>query len=197
MLGEPGCYFLNSAWVLTTKGTYALFLLKNVRMKTDKLLHQELSILLGTEIRQAIILPRVAESIRSQKLERVLRLHITAVNHQVDRLRQVGAMLDVDLKEEVSDKIEDLIGDLQSILDEQSFSATRDELVVTILQEIKDVEIAGYGQAYQYARTLDYVNLCELLDATQQEEKNAKMKLGNVAATDLNARVGKVHAKLI
>jgi ferritin-like metal-binding protein YciE len=94
--------------------------------------------------------------------------------------------LDEDPKGEHCDGIKGLIKEAQKLSDRCINNEVRDAALITAIQHINHYEMAGYGTAIAYAKTLERHGIAELLLETLREEKRADMGLSDLAENRIN-----------
>ena len=72
------------------------------------------------------------------------------------------------------------------IEDTDKGTATRDVALIMAGQKAEHYEIATYGELVQIAHTLGLEDVAELLQQTLEEEKNADLKLTEIAENSIN-----------
>jgi len=85
------------------------------------------------------------------------------------------------------DAMEGLTKEAEGIVEEtEAGTATRDVGIVLASQKVEHYEIASYGGLHQLAITLGLDEVASLLEQTLNEEKQADVKLTEIAENDIN-----------
>jgi ferritin-like metal-binding protein YciE len=90
--------------------------------------------------------------------------------------------------------MEGLIKEATEIMESCEEGSMRDAGIISAAQKVEHYEIATYGTLRQFAETLDLDEVAALLETTLQEEKNADLKLSEVAMDAVNVDVAEETA---
>lgn len=150
------------------------------------LLLEQLRDLYNGEMQQLVFLNALHESAETFELEEFLQYHLKETNHQARRLENVFNILDEEPEGESCDGIRGLIQEAQKLAGRCLNEEVRDAAIVTAVQHINHYEMAGYGTAIAYAKSLERHTIAELLLETLREEKRADMGLSDLAESQIN-----------
>jgi ferritin-like metal-binding protein YciE len=133
-------------------------------------------------------LPKMAKESTSPDLKKAFTDHLEQTKTQIKRLEQVFEKLGEKAKGKKCDAMAGLIEESESIIKEtKDDTSTRDAALIIGAQKVEHYEIATYGGLIQLAKTLDKMEIANILVPTLEEEKNADLLLTHVAETGINA----------
>jgi ferritin-like metal-binding protein YciE len=116
------------------------------------------------------------------QLQQAFQSHLQETRLQADRLKELIAEVN---NGEVDDKkdaiVTALIGSAENIVSESDEAPLRDASLLATAQNIEHYEIASYGSARDWAKTLGLTQHAELLQKTLDEEKHADQVLGSIS----------------
>jgi len=150
------------------------------------LLLEQLRDLYDGEVQQTSFLKKLLDSAESYELSEFLAYHLKETEHQIRRIKEVFESLDESPKGELCDGIKGLIKEAQKLADRCMNEEVRDAALITAIQHINHYEMAGYGTAIAYAKTLERHDIAEPLLDTLREEKRADMGLSDLAEGEIN-----------
>lgn len=149
----------------------------------------QLQYLLSTEKQIVDGLDTMIAKAQDEQLKQAFKSHQQETRVQVERLQTILK----DLKGGADDKkdpiITALIGSGANIVRESSEGPVRDAGLLATAQKIEHYEIASYGAARDWAKTLGLTEHASLLQTTLNEEKHANELLGSIATRE-NAAAG-------
>lgn len=158
--------------------------LKNLR---DGLI-DELKDIYNAENQLLKALPKMAKSASNGKLKEAILSHIEETEGQVERLEQIGELLEVKLSGKTCKAMKGLIEEGKEILEEDiENEALKDALMIGAAQRIEHYEIAAYGTARAMAQALGEDKIAEILDQTLNEESAADEKLTTISESEVLA----------
>lgn len=138
---------------------------------------------------QAIVkfLPRLNQDASSTELKDILDDHLDVTEVHIKRLEEIFVMLDVP---PTAKRCETMVGMMKET-DELVRLTTGDTMVresalIACVQKMEHYEIAAYGTLRSMAATLGYEEVVDLLQATLEEEKEADLKLSDLAESYVN-----------
>ena len=150
------------------------------------LLLEQLRDLYDGEQQQLTFLNTLANTADTFELNEFLRYHLKETNRQVRRIEEVFTILNEEPGGESCDGIHGLIQEAQKLAERCLNEEVRDAAIVTAVQHINHYEMAGYGTAIAYAKSLERHDIAELLLDTLREEKQADMGLSDLAESQIN-----------
>jgi ferritin-like metal-binding protein YciE len=126
------------------------------------------------------------DKVESQELADVLNEHQEQTIQQVTRLENVFEILDLKAKAEKCEAMEGLLEEADDIVGELDEGPVRDAGIIAAVQKIEHYEIASYGTVRTFANTLGEYEAGSLLEETLDEEKEADLKLTDIAEAIIN-----------
>ena len=144
------------------------------------LLIEQLQDLYSAEDQIVQALPKMIEKTSDPQLKSALNEHLEITRGQVRRLDGIFDDLNnIDRKGEKCKGMEGLIKESKDIL--KTDVDARDAGIIAVAQRVEHYEIAGYGCARTYASLLGRRDWADLLEQTLNEEKEADVKLTQLA----------------
>ena len=152
----------------------------------DELLQDELKDLYSAENQIIKALPRMAKGASSPELRRAFERHLEETRRQVDRLNQIGEMLEMKLTGKKCKGMEGLIEEGKEVMQELDDEDAIDAGLIGAAQKVEHYEIAAYGTARTHAEMLGYTRVARLLQQTLNEEGATDKKLTALAESVVN-----------
>lgn len=152
----------------------------------DELLQDELKDLYSAENQIIKALPRMAKGASSPELKRAFERHLEETRRQVDRLNQIGEMLEMKMTGKKCKGMEGLIEEGKEIMQELDDDDAIDAGLIGAAQKVEHYEIAAYGTARTHAEMLGYTRVAKLLQQTLNEEGATDKKLTALAESVVN-----------
>ena len=150
------------------------------------LMLEQLRDLYDGEMQQIKFLETQADIAESFELIEFLTFHLKETKRQARRIQEVFDQLNESPEGESCDGIKGLIKESNKLADRCINEEVRDAALITAVQHINHYEMAGYGTAIAYAKTLERHEIAELLLDTLREEKRADMGLSDLAENHIN-----------
>ncbi|MEL7833833.1 ferritin-like domain-containing protein [Fodinibius sp. Rm-B-1B1-1] len=150
------------------------------------LMVEQLRDLYDGELQQITFLESQSNVAVSFELIEFLSFHLKETKRQARRILEIFEILNEDAEGESCDGIKGLIKESKKLADRCINKEVRDAAVITAIQHINHYEMAGYGTAIAYAKTLHRHDIAELLLDTLREEKRADMGLSDLAENQIN-----------
>ena len=142
----------------------------------------ELKDILWAEKHIVKTLPKMQKAATSGELKNAFEEHLEVTRTHVDRLEEVFNILGEKAQAKTCDAIEGITKEGESIIEEtDDGTATRDVGLILAAQKVEHYEISTYGGLAQLAITLGLTDVADLLHATLEEEKEADIKLTEIA----------------
>jgi ferritin-like metal-binding protein YciE len=151
----------------------------------QKLLTNELADLYDAEQQIIKALPKMIEQCTSTELQQALQEHLSVTQKQVTRLDQIFR----EVGEKPTKKCKGMAGIIsegEELLKEDFEDATKDAGIIGAAQKVEHYEIASYGTAHALAEFLGIQRAAELLEETLDEEKEADIRLTQIAESSIN-----------
>ncbi len=131
----------------------------------------QLQYLLSTETQSTKGLETMIAHAQDTSLQDAFRTHQRESEVQAQRLKQILTELEGDDDDKKDPIITALIGSGANIVRESSEGPVRDAGLIATAQKIEHYEIASYGSAIAWAKTLGHASHASLLELSLQEEK--------------------------
>lgn len=158
-----------------------------VESRLEEFFLEELKDVYGAEKQITKALPEMMEAANSPELRQALEEHLDITQAQISRLEECFDHLGEKVSSKKCDGMEGIIDEGQEVIkDTEDGTATRDVALIMAAQKVEHYEIATYGSLVQLANTLGFTDIAELLQATLDEEKEADLKLTDIAMNDIN-----------
>lgn len=131
-------------------------------------------------------IPKMIKNTTSEDLNQALTSHLEETKVQITRLEKVFTLIKVKAEAKKCDAMEGLIKEATQIMESCEEGSMRDAGIISAAQKVEHYEIATYGTLRQFAETLQLTEVEKLLATTLQEEKEADLKLSEVAMEAVN-----------
>lgn len=155
---------------------------------SQETLEHELQDLMSAESQLIAVVPKWKGSASSPELSEAFRASLAQTKEHKKRLQEVGTLLNVDLNGESCQAMEGLVGEVQSLLDNQQLSAARDADLVAAAQRVEQQQITAYGSVIALAKELGHEEAVVILETTLQEEVRTEKSLAQLAETTILPR---------
>lgn len=126
-------------------------------------------------------LPKLAKASSSPELVEAIRAHLDETQNHVSRLEQVFEAIEVAAKGKPCKAMKGLVEEGSEAIQENEKGSLRDLAIIAGAQRVEHYEISAYGTARTLAEHLNLEEVIELLQETEDEEKEADSKLTTVA----------------
>lgn len=133
-------------------------------------------------------LPKMAKSVRSEKLKEAFQQHRAETERQVERLEQVFEMLEKPARGKTCEAIVGLMEEGKEVMEQFEGSEALDAGVLAAAQAVEHYEIARYGTLCAWAKQLGMNDAAKLLEETLAEEKKTDQLLTQIAERELNKK---------
>lgn len=131
-------------------------------------------------------LAKMAKNATSNQLIKAFEEHLKETEEHVTRLEQVFESLGLKAVAKKCDAMAGLLDEAKAIMEETEIGDVRDAAMIAAAQKVEHYEIATYGTLRVYAVTLGKTKAALLLAKTLEEEKNADVKLTEIAVSHIN-----------
>lgn len=131
-------------------------------------------------------LPKMAKKATSEELIAAITEHISVTEEQVTRLEEVFDLLGKKAQAKKCEAMDGLITEATEIMENTESGVVRDAGIIAASQKVEHYEIASYGTLCAFAKVLGEDDVAALLEETLNEEKEADMKLTEVAESSIN-----------
>jgi len=147
----------------------------------------ELKDILWAEKHIVKTLPKMQKAATTEQLKMAFEDHLEVSKTHVERLEQVFSILGEKAQAKTCEAIQGITKEGESIIeDTEDGSATRDVGLILAAQKVEHYEISTYGGLAQLATTLGLTEVAGLLQSTLEEEKEADIKLTEIAESSVN-----------
>jgi ferritin-like metal-binding protein YciE len=151
-----------------------------------KLFEDELKDLYWAESALVKAIPKMIKNATSRELNDALTAHLEETKGHVSRLEKIFSLIKVKAVAKKCEAMDGLIREASDIMESCEEGSMRDAGIISAAQKVEHYEIASYGTLQQFAETLDLPEVTQLLESTLQEEKEADLKLSDVAMDAIN-----------
>jgi ferritin-like metal-binding protein YciE len=131
-------------------------------------------------------IPKMIKNATSEELVEVLTSHLTETEQHITRLEQVFETFGKKAGGVKCEAMTGLIKETEEIMEKCEKGAMRDAGIISAAQKAEHYEIATYGTLSQFAQTLGLTKAVKLLELTLKEEKEADIKLTEIAVSAIN-----------
>jgi ferritin-like metal-binding protein YciE len=151
-----------------------------------ELLIDELKDLYSAEKQIVRALPKLAKSASTPELQEALLNHLEETKEQVTRLEKIGELVGKKLTGKTCVGMKGVLEEGSEVLEDTEKGVVRDAGLIAAAQRVEHYEMAGYGSAREFAKSLGLLDVASLLDETLAEEKAADKTL-SVVSKQVNA----------
>lgn len=137
-------------------------------------------------------LPKLAKSLTSSELKESFNKHLEETKNQVTRVEQCLELLGEKVKGKPCKAMKGLVEEANEHLQEHEKGEVLDQVLVAAAQKVEHYEIAAYGTAKAYAKSLGNREALNLILETLREEENADKTL-SVIAIRLQKEMGRTQ----
>ena len=142
---------------------------------------EQLRDILDAEKQLVKALPKLAKAAESEDVTEALRSHLEETQNHVTRLEEVFGMFGVAARAKPCKGMRGLIEEGNEAVQEEDEGILRDLAIIAGAQRVEHYEISAYGTVRTLAEHLELNDAVELLQQTEDEEKEADSKLTQVA----------------
>lgn len=126
-------------------------------------------------------LPKMASAASNEELSQAFTGHLAETEGQIKRLDKISKILGKSLSGKKCKAMEGLVEEGKEVLEEDCTDEVRDVALISAAQKVEHYEIAAYGCLKTYARLLEYTDIEELLEESEEEESAADETLTSLA----------------
>lgn len=131
-------------------------------------------------------IPKMIKNASSEDLKEALTEHLEATKEHVLRLEEIFSIIGEKTTAKKCEAMEGLIKEAGRIIEETEAGPVRDAGIIVAGQKVEHYEIATYGTLCAFARVLEEDDAVALLEDTLDEEKEADIRLSEIAEADVN-----------
>lgn len=154
----------------------------------NELLAHEIKDLYSAEKQLIRALPAMVKASSNKSLTKGFSDHLKETRTQFDRLKEICKTLKIKPGNTKCNAMAGLIEECKKTIKEKAPSSVKDAALIACAQRVEHYEISAYGTAHQYAKTLKYDRVAELLSATLEQEKDANEHLNDLAIEQINQK---------
>jgi ferritin-like metal-binding protein YciE len=148
---------------------------------------EELRDLYNAENQLIKALPKMAKGASSDELKEAFEKHLEQTKGHVQRLEQVFEELGEKTKGKTCQAMKGLIEEGSEVLKADGEDSVLDAAIIVAAQKVEHYEIASYGTIRTWANLLGKTDVAALFEDTLEEEKEADLKLTDIAESFVNA----------
>jgi len=132
-------------------------------------------------------LPKMKKGATSEELKEAIDMHLEETRIHVERLEDIFDILGKKAAGKKCPAMEGLIEEGNEVIsDTEADSMVRDAGIIIAAQKVEHYEIAAYGGLAALANTMGHTEIAQLLQQTLEEEKEADVKLTEIAEQFIN-----------
>lgn len=131
-------------------------------------------------------LPKMIDKVSDPQLKSAFQTHLAETKNQVKRVEQVFQMHGETAKPTNCPAIDGIIEEAEAIMGDASDSEVLDAAALAAAQAVEHYEITRYGTLIAWARQLGRSDCASVLQQNLEEEKNADLKLTQIAESRVN-----------
>jgi len=154
----------------------------------NELFTHEIRDLVSAEDQILASLPDLVENATDPELKSALRKHLDETKRHRSRLQNVAKDLNIELDGLTCKGMAGILREGSDLIGKQNDETVRDAAIIASAQRVEHYEMAGYGTAAHFARSLGHDEAAHQLDETLDEEKQADASLSRIADNHVNAR---------
>jgi ferritin-like metal-binding protein YciE len=141
-------------------------------------------------------MPQIVKKVTSHEVVQVLQDHMKKTDKQVKRLDNIFEILGTRAMAEKCEGMEGLIKEAQKITEITDKGVILDAFLIGAIQKMEHYEMASYGTLKALATIIGEFEVATLLGETLKEEKEADMKLTDVAENVVNINASREAGEL-
>lgn len=152
----------------------------------QELFEHELKDLYSAEKQLTEALPKMRDAASNEELKQGFQAHLEQTKSQMERVREILDEMDVNPGNTKCDAMEGLIEEGEGIIKEEAPGNVKDAALIASAQRVEHYEMAGYGTAVEYAKTLGHDKYAQILKIILDEESACNESLNDLAITKIN-----------
>lgn len=126
-------------------------------------------------------LPKLAKAADSEDLSQALTSHLEETKNHVSRLEKVFQLIGSNAKGKPCKGMKGLLEEGSEAVEEEDAGQLRDLAIIAGCQKVEHYEMSAYGTVRTLAEQMEKEDIVELLQETEDEEKEADEKLTALA----------------
>jgi ferritin-like metal-binding protein YciE len=131
-------------------------------------------------------LPKMAQAAQRAELKEAFETHRMQTEQQVQRLKDVFALLDQQPQSEPCKAIQGIIAEGQEVMETFAGGPALGAGLIAAAQAVEHYEIARYGTLSAWARQLDLTEVADLIEESLEEEADMDDILSEMAEAAIN-----------
>jgi len=131
-------------------------------------------------------LPKMISKVSDPQLKQAFQTHLAETKNHVKRLEQVFQMHGQPAKAVTCPAIDGIVDEAEEIMGDASDAEVLDAAALAAAQAVEHYEITRYGTLIAWARQLGRPDCASVLQQTLEEEKEADLKLTDIAEARVN-----------
>ena len=151
-----------------------------------KLYEESLKDLHSAERQILEAMPRMIKAASNERLKAALEEHRKVTEQQLERLDGIFEAMGKSGKGKRCKGMEGVLEEGKELLSEDAEPDVLDAAILAAAQHVEHYGMAGYGTSAAYARLLGESKAEKLLRQTLEEEKQADLKLSQLAESQIN-----------
>src|SRR4029077_12485569 len=152
----------------------------------EDLLQDEIKDIYDAEKQLIKALPKLIKKATNEQLKEALTAHLQETEEHADRLEQVFELMDMPVRGKKCEGMQHLIAEGSDMIAECDDDDTRDAVIIAAAQKCEHYEIASYGTIRVWANLLGKNDAGAIFEETLNEEKQADLKLTEIAEGFVN-----------
>lgn len=152
----------------------------------SELLAEQLRTVLSSEQQQKSIIPDLSMKTKSRDLTKTLHDYRKTKEHNINKLNQCIAKMDIKDTEGKCNVTQKLVENCTQAISRSAKDYVLDATLIATIQQINHLNMANYGTASSYARTLHQEDVAQILHSILNEEKAADDHLSRIAEETIN-----------
>lgn len=152
----------------------------------NDLMQDELKDIYDAEKQLTKALPKLAKKASNEQLREAIEQHLQETEGHIERLEQIFDMLGMPVRGKRCEGMKHLISEGNDMIADAEEDGTRDAVMIAGAQKVEHYEIASYGTLRVWANLLGKSEAAALLEETLEEEKQADLKLTQIAEAFVN-----------
>lgn len=150
------------------------------------LLEEQILDMYASKKLQAQQLPRLQQQLTSPDLRTAVKDYLTNTEKQLDRLERIFSQLHIAPISSAHTCMSNLLSEANQCLKRCSDDEIADAAMINSIQHIIHHDIAGYGSACAFARTLSQYPVATLMHYSLEEDKKMDVRLSQLAEQHIN-----------
>lgn len=131
-------------------------------------------------------IPKMIKNATSEELIAALEDHLEVTEEQVSRCEEIFNAIGTKPQAKKCEGMTGLIKEAEDLMSESEEGVVRDAAIISAAQKVEHYEIASYGTLRAFANTLQLEDVVGLIEETLNEEKDADVKLTQIAESSIN-----------